>query len=636
MRTPISAVSTASSSSTRPHTGRGGTSIRPARGPWVCGATLCFTKAFWSRHCFPEVAAGEDTQFVFAKDARILALPDENLFVGTIHSNNTSPKRMRDPRWRPCSVATVEALMREERRVPAHERPAALVGAGGGLGDIIRITPLVQVLDGLGYTVDLLLAPDDPAIVELLRGAPELRHVALCRTAAARTDAPAEVREENYALAALTAWSPPIAGAIRAERALRVSRREWLTQGDPGCIEAIARELGWTGPLPAPFVRTSGRDFGLPAGMIALHPGCKPNWPWKKWHGFDELARLLPDVAIVGTSSDLDNSNTYFKRAFEWPAHARNFVGKLNLPDTAAVIGQCAALVTNDSGLMHLGGALGVQTFGIFGITSPARELGPSSAVTPISNGLPCEPDCRRAPWGRRDCDRHLQCLKTLTAQEVLTRMHAVLPKLVKLSETSPRPSGAVAALNLNYYGNVFDASGYGQAARAYVHALYKAGVNVSVVDTGVRPPQVHDPLVASLLGQNGRADFNLLHGIPSTWGAWARRLPNVIAMTVWETDSMPPQWLDPLSRAIDVWLPCRFNVDVFSRSLPRRAFTLPHPIPPRASASADAALAPALARISPDDSFTAFSNGRTARTPPASSKRSGALFRTCETPFWC
>ena len=38
-------------------------------------------------------------------------------------------------------------------------------------------------------------------------------------------------------------------------------------------------------------------------------------------------------------------------------------------------------------------------------------------------------------------------------------------------------------ALKVTYYGHVFDASGYGEAARAYIHALHGAGVSLSVVD---------------------------------------------------------------------------------------------------------------------------------------------------------
>jgi ADP-heptose:LPS heptosyltransferase len=569
--------------------------------PWVCGATLCYRKSFWRKNPFPEINVAEDTRFVFAaRGARIEVMPDTDIFVGMIHRANTSPKRMRDSRWRTCPIEVVEAVMRPQPLAPvaptapavAGTRPAALVTAASGIGDIIRATPLVRVLHRLGYDVDLLIAPDDPACLDLFRGAPELRRVIHCPGIAGDrgpTSVP-ELADESYALATFTAWSRPLAGAVKAQQQHMFEPDAWRSHGDIWSVEKIARALGWRGPLPEPFVRPSGRAFDLPAGTIALHPGCKPEWPWKKWHGFDALARLLPHVVIVGTASDLDNSGTYFSRAFEWPAHAQNFVGKLGLADTAALIGQCAALVANDSGLMHLGVALGIPTFGIFGITSPQRELIPSPVMNPITKQLPCEAACRRMPWGRRDCERHLACLKTLTAQEVAARVHAKLPKLQAIQS---RPIQATETVRLNYYGYVFDASGYGQAARAYIHALHTAGVKVSVIDIGAQPAQTEDALVTSLLGCDNDADFNLFHGIPSSWARTAQRLRNVIAMTVWETDTMPQQWRGPLSRAIDVWLPCQFNVEVFSRELGRPVFRLPHAVPPLPS---DGACAPASA----------------------------------------
>jgi ADP-heptose:LPS heptosyltransferase/2-polyprenyl-3-methyl-5-hydroxy-6-metoxy-1,4-benzoquinol methylase len=520
-----------------------------------------------------------------ARGARIEVLPDRDLFVGMIHRANTDPKRPRDTRWRRCPIETVEAVMRTRPMAGAATaaRPAALVTAAAGIGDIIRVTPLVRVLHRLGHDVDLLLAPDDPATASLFEGAPELRRVIVCPPIRRdrRPALPPELAQADYAHATFTTWSAPLARVVPARHHHAFEQAEWLAQGDSRSVETIARALGWTEALPAPFVQASARRFDLPAGTVALHPGCKPGWPWKKWHGFDELARRFAHVAVVGTPSDLDNSRTYFKRSFDWPAHARNFVGKLSLADTAALIGQCAALVSNDSGLMHVSATLGVPTFGIFGITSPERELIPSPAMVAISKQLPCEADCRRKPWGRRDCERHLECLKTLSADEVAARILARLPHLEK-PRLRPEVSAGPAPVRLNYYGNVFDASGYGQAARLYVHALHRAGVKVAVTDTGAQPPQVADELTASLLGHDDLADFNLFHGIPSAWARSARRLRNVIAMTVWETDGMPQQWREPLARAIDLWLPCRFNAEVFGRALAREAFTLPHALPPR------------------------------------------------------
>jgi ADP-heptose:LPS heptosyltransferase/glycosyltransferase involved in cell wall biosynthesis/SAM-dependent methyltransferase len=580
--------------------------VYPSGGaPWVCGATLCYRRDFWRAHPFSNTNNGEDTRFAAAVHPdRLHVLPDNHFFVGLIHAGNSSPKHVRDRRWQRYSFDEVRAITGPDwppavqptngaRAHYAEAALAALVTAASGIGDILRVTPLIRVLHHLGHAVDVLIAPDNAEAADLLRGAPEIRELFVTTdTTNGRIAAvPDALRDRGYALATFSRWSAPLASKVEAKRVLHFQPETWLAQGDSACVAAIARSLGWQGAMPEPFAVASDRDFALPRGTVALHPGCKREWTWKKWHDFDALARRLVHVAVIGTEADLDNAGTYFGRPFEWPDHVRNYVGKLKLADTAALIQQCAALVSNDSGLMHLGVALGVPTFGVFGITSPAREAIPSSRMVAISRELPCEPDCRRQPWGRKDCERHLACLKTLSADDVVARIADRLPEVL-VTPVPPNSAEVVVvpqapAIRVAYYGAVFDASGYGAAAREYIRALHSVGIKVSVIDTGARPAQVEDPLVRSLLGTDPEPDFHLFHGVPPSWARYAYRLRNVIALTVWETDTMPGVWRNPLTHAVDVWLPCRFNVEVFARALGRQPFRLPHPVPLRPAPAA-------------------------------------------------
>jgi ADP-heptose:LPS heptosyltransferase/2-polyprenyl-3-methyl-5-hydroxy-6-metoxy-1,4-benzoquinol methylase len=573
--------------------------------PWVYGASLCYTRAFWQRHPFPEIRLGEDTRFVWADArARVHALADSRFLVALIHGKNTSRKRTADSRYQPRDIAEIERLLGENAAgffspdaAPAlKSKPRALISAALGIGDILRVTPLIRVAHRLGYEVDALLATDYPEAARLLEGAPEIRRVfqvpsARCRDRVTMVEG---LADSEYDVAAFTTWSAPLGRRVRSRRALAFNRAQWLKEGDSRSVERLARELGWQGEMPEPFAMASARRFDLPAGTIALHPGCKVEWPWKKWHGFDELAGKFPSVVLVGSEEDLRSDGTYFRREFAWPGHAQNFIGKLSLPDTAALLRACAALVSNDSGLMQLAVALGVPTFGIFGITSPAREAMRSKHFHAITKKLPCEAACHAGPWGRRDCDRHLECLKTLTPEEVFMKVTQLMPETPRASNLAKiRPRAALQAvpadnaksrrpprretIDLVYHGYVFDASGYGQAARAYIHALYRAGMNVAVVDLANHERQVPDKLVESLAGRTIEADFHLFHGIPPLWARRAFPLRNVIAMTVWETDLMPPQWRPALNHAVDVWLPCDFNISVFERALGKPVFKLPH-----------------------------------------------------------
>lgn len=136
--------------------------------------------------------------------------------------------------------------------------------------------------------------------------------------------------------------------------------------------------------------------------------------------------------------------------------------------------------------------------------------------------------------------------------------------------------------LSLVYYGHVFDATGYGRAARGYVHALHAAGIKVSVVDLMKHDRQVRDELVESAVGRGTNGDFHLFHGIPPQWARLAFPLRNAIGMTVWETDRMPAQWRTALSHVVELWLPCDFNVSVFQRDLRTPIFKLPHVVDAR------------------------------------------------------
>lgn len=136
------------------------------------------------------------------------------------------------------------------------------------------------------------------------------------------------------------------------------------------------------------------------------------------------------------------------------------------------------------------------------------------------------------------------------------------------------------AALRVNYYGEAFSASGYGTAVRAYIHALHRTGIRVAVIDAGRPPHQVEDALVESLIGREPDADFNLVHAIPVFWPRWAYSTRDVIAITVWEADPIPERWTRQLRRAIDVWVPCEFNVDCFARVLGKTPFRLPYALP--------------------------------------------------------
>src|ERR1700691_5452768 len=146
--------------------------------------------------------------------------------------------------------------------------------------------------------------------------------------------------------------------------------------------------------------------------------------------------------------------------------------------------------------------------------------------------------------------------------------------------------------MNGFFYGYVFEPTGYGAAARAYVRALHGAGVNVSVVSLGHRQ-FVRDPLTESLLYKPIRKPmFHLCHTPPRSAVLLNRHFDGpIIAITAWETDRLPAPWTESLSRVLEVWVPCSHNTEIFKSRLTTPIFCLPHPFVPH-SAGPDAARA--------------------------------------------
>jgi lipopolysaccharide heptosyltransferase II len=98
--------------------------------------------------------------------------------------------------------------------------------------------------------------------------------------------------------------------------------------------------------------------------------------------------------------------------------------GRLSLGGTAALISVCRACVSNDSGLMHVGAALGVPTLGLISSGNPAWTGPVGRRAAFLWARVPC------SPCFRRTClpGRGYACLRELTVDLV----HARLLDLIK------------------------------------------------------------------------------------------------------------------------------------------------------------------------------------------------------------
>ena len=197
--------------------------------------------------------------------------------------------------------------------------------------------------------------------------------------------------------------------------------------------------------LPVPMSRGS-RCFGRAwlegvarsprSRRVALHVGSGLGQTFKRWplDRFvalaDRLCEAAPDLVMVltGTPSETPLASAFIER-FHGLAVDATVLGSIER--TAAVLAQCDLLVSNDTGVMHLGAAMGTPTVGIFGPVGPGQwaPVG-QRAVAVAAAGVACSP-CTdtyrlRVPRACANPD-HMRCLRDVRVEDVLEAARAVV-----------------------------------------------------------------------------------------------------------------------------------------------------------------------------------------------------------------
>jgi len=276
-----------------------------------------------------------------------------------------------------------------------------LVGIGEGIGNIIMSTPLIEALGRLSHVVDVFCTPNYPDSIGILDGWPRISKLSANS---------GDFNFDDYDKILLTPWFQMGSLMVGRNNILAVGSNMLEDDSEVEVNMRLARNLGYEGETPPYHIEYSThRDFRMYEGVVGIHNGANPQWPFKKWPYFPELAKQLGRVVLVGTLLDKQDG---------FPPNVLDFQGYLSLRDTAALIKVCKYFITNDSGLMHIASALGVKTYAIFGPTSQLKNKPPD--VVAISRGLECQP-CQHTPlWG--ECRRNVECMTGLSAEDVYTK----------------------------------------------------------------------------------------------------------------------------------------------------------------------------------------------------------------------
>lgn len=165
------------------------------------------------------------------------------------------------------------------------------------------------------------------------------------------------------------------------------------------------------------------------AALYVLAPGAEFG-PAKRWPSshFAALAAMIlqhnmrAHIIILGSASDHEIGQSIQEQAKNSginTARLHNWCGTTSLNQALATIANCQAMVSNDSGLMHIAAALEIQQVAIFGSSDPRHTPPQSIKASVIWLHLPCSPCYQRTcPLGT------LACLQEITPAQVFTALN--------------------------------------------------------------------------------------------------------------------------------------------------------------------------------------------------------------------
>jgi heptosyltransferase-2 len=146
--------------------------------------------------------------------------------------------------------------------------------------------------------------------------------------------------------------------------------------------------------------------------VVALCPGAEygPSKQWPASH-FAALADLAEKRGyatwLFGSAKDGPAAEEIVRLAIAHNASAapKNLCGATDLLEALDLMSLTAAVVSNDSGLMHIAAAIGRPLVALYGSTSPAVTPPLAKAVRILERQLPCRPCFKReCPLGHHDC----------------------------------------------------------------------------------------------------------------------------------------------------------------------------------------------------------------------------------------
>ncbi len=205
--------------------------------------------------------------------------------------------------------------------------------------------------------------------------------------------------------------------------------------GEPG-IETDRPRLQLAPEAVQPVVQRQGLQ---PQGYLVFAPGAEfgGSKRWPASHYAQLAASLDVPVLLLGSGKEGPLCEEIAQAAQAGRAASAagasvqapaciNLAGKTSLLDAFALIAGARAMVSNDSGLMHVAAAFGVRQVALFGSTSPLHTppLNTQAHVLWLKDDPAYQPPLDCAPCFERECPLgHHRCLQDLAPTRVLAAL---------------------------------------------------------------------------------------------------------------------------------------------------------------------------------------------------------------------
>ncbi len=297
------------------------------------------------------------------------------------------------------------------------------------------VAPLLRCVDG----IDALVVIDDVAVLAGTRA----------EKARAVMSAWSALRAEHFDLV-VTAHSDPRYRLLAAR--VRGAERRWLGRRGPRSRLVCGRHYGdeyvrlVTGVddhsavrFTPPAVRAAldakvAERIGDPSAnkLVALAPGGARNpardnplrrWPLERYAALAELLAAKGGTVLLTGGSD----DAWVRSAFSG-VRVTDVIGATTLPGLLALYARCAAVVTHDSGPMHLARLSGAPVVALFGPTLAPMFLreGPGAIALWPGAALPCAPCYDGISFAACSDNR---CMQLIEPVDVAARVEALLAR---------------------------------------------------------------------------------------------------------------------------------------------------------------------------------------------------------------